>query len=131
MMRVKNHQAVAMVLVETALGRKSQPCWTQLAIENQRQWCRLRNGVSPSPESSSAVSKGENLEMMKMETETATPPANMSSQTPVESGARKEKKSIDFSGEATYRMEMPRSRKGMEKSTTCSRSKLMLDKKRD
>ena len=101
MMRVKNHQAVAMVLVETALGRKSQPCWTQLAIENQRQWCRLRNGVSPSPESSSAVSKGENLEMMKMDTDTAQPPASINSQTPVESGARKENRSRDFSGEAT------------------------------
>ena len=39
----------------------------------------------------------------------------MSSQTPVESGARKEKKSIDFSGEATYRMEIPRFIQGVLK----------------
>ena len=98
------------------------PCCTQLATENQIQWWRSLKGLSPSDESSSAVSNGENLEMMNIATETATPPASISSQTPVERGARKEKKSIDFSGDATYRIEIPRSKKGIEKSTTCSLS---------
>ena len=86
------------------------------------QWCRILKGLSPSDESNSAVSNGENLEMMNIVTETATPPASISSQTPVDRGARKEKKSIDFSGDATYKIEMPRSKKGIEKSTTCSLS---------
>ena len=41
MMRVKNHQKLATVLVETARGRKSQPCCTQEATVNQRQLCRV------------------------------------------------------------------------------------------
>ena len=37
MMRVKNHQKLASVRVERARGRKSQPCWTQDAMENHKQ----------------------------------------------------------------------------------------------
>ena len=60
--------------------------------------------------------------MINMVRDTANPPANISNQTPVDRGARNEKKSIDFSGEATYKIEIPRSKNGIEKSTTCSLS---------
>ena len=43
------------------LGRKSQPCCTQEAIENQRQWWNEANGVSPSSEFNSSVSYGLHL----------------------------------------------------------------------
>ena len=58
--------------------------------------------------------------------ETRTPATSTRTHTIGDSGSMKENRSIDLEGEDTYRMEMPRSRKGMEKSTTSSRSELMV-----
>ena len=73
MINVKNHQKLAMVRVEKALGRKSQPCWTQLAAENHRQCLKEMNGLSPSSESNSAVSNGDILAIKNIVKDTATP----------------------------------------------------------
>ena len=58
------------------------------------------------------------LAIMYITIDTASPANISESQTFIERGNRKANKLTDFSGALTYKMLMPKSKKGIEKSTT-------------